>query len=307
MLLNNRYKIDNSDEDKIVLRSIEESKQSSIKKRMETLNESYGESLNYWENGDINSKSKIESWNSIKKKIERETLNEFYIKDKKVKKSKDPFGMYQFMRELLEEEPIMEGRYDKITNQISSDIFRKWKGDFSKGVKQSIYGGEYQTDDIEVEIEAYLSPNPKIEGLIADGGADEETNYIQVRFEINPSKLPEFWEEISMNLKDVIRHEIEHLTHGEGDNLKPSKFSPDDILIRQLIDSDLLSKSQYFKLEKEVDANLQGMYFRAKKEKRPFKDVIDTYLDAQDITPKEKEEILDIWRSRLKILNLPKF
>jgi hypothetical protein len=306
ILLNNRYKIDNSDEDKIVLRSIEESKQSSIKKRMETLNESYEQSLNYWKNGNINSKSRIESWNSIKKKIERETLKEFYIKDKKVKKQKDPFGMHQFMRELLEE-PIMEGRYDKITNQISSDIFRKWKEDFSKEIKQSVYKGEYQTGDVEVEVEAYLSPNPKIEGLIVDGGADEETNYIQVRFEINPSKLPGFWEEISMNLKDVIRHEIEHLTHGDGDNLKSSKFIPDDILIRQLINRELLPKSLYFKLEKEVDANLQGMYFRAKKEKRPFKDVINTYLDAQDITPKEKEEILDIWRSRLKALNLPKF
>ena len=49
------------------------------------------------------------------------------------------------------------------------------------------------------------------------------------------------------------------------------------------------------------------MYLRAKKEKRPFKDVIDTYLDAQDITLEEKEEILDIWRSRLPALNLPKF
>jgi hypothetical protein len=69
----------------------------------------------------------------------------------------------------------------------------------------------------------------------------------------------------------------------------------------------MLPPSQYFKLEKEVDANLQGMYLRAKKEKRAFKDVIDTYLDAQDITPEEKKEILDIWRGRLKALNLPKF
>jgi len=52
---------------------------------------------------------------------------------------------------------------------------------------------------------------------------------------------------------------------------------------------------------------LQGMYLRAKKEKRPFGDVINSYLDAQDITPEDKKEILDIWRSRLKVLNLPKF
>jgi hypothetical protein len=32
---------------------------------------------------------------------------------------------------------------------------------------------------------------------------------------------------------------------------------------------------------------------RAKKEKRPFADVVNTYLDAQKITSKEKEEILN--------------
>ena len=81
----------------------------------------------------------------------------------------------------------------------------------------------------------------------------------------------------------------------------------DDELYRKMIDSELLSKAEYFKLEKEIDANLQGMYFRAKKEKRPFRDVIDTYLDAQDITSKEKEEILNLWRTRNKVLNLPIF
>ena len=114
------------------------------------------------------------------------------------------------------------------------------------------------------------------------------------------------WSEISMNLKDVARHEIEHLTQSDLENY-PSKYIESDQLIRDLINAKLLSPSQYFKLEKEVDANLQGMYFRAKKEKRPFRDIIDDYLSAQKITPQEREEVLDLWRSRLSALNLPKF
>ena len=78
-----------------------------------------------------------------------------------------------------------------------------------------------------------------------------------------------------------------------------------------LIDADLLPKSQYFKLEKEVDAMLQGLYFKAKKAKRPFKDVINDYLnifiDQETITQEEKENILNIWRSRNKALSLPLF
>jgi hypothetical protein len=87
----------------------------------------------------------------------------------------------------------------------------------------------------------------------------------------------------------------------------PIKYIEDDTLIRDMIDMELLPKSDYFKLEKEIDANLQGMYFRAKKEHRPLKDIMDVYLDSQGMTSEEKEEILNIWRRRAKALSLPEF
>ena len=202
---------------------------------------------------------------------------------------------------------LNEGRYDKITNVISSKIFNQWKEDFEAGKEASRLDKFFPFEGNEIEIDANISFIPNSKTLKVDGGVDDETDYIDVRFEIDPEKLPEFWEEISFNLKDVIRHEIEHLTHGEGEVSIPNKRIEDDIFIRQLIKLKLLPKSQYFKLEQEIDANLQGMYLRAKKEKIPFRDVIDTYLDSQNITPEEKEEILDLWRSRLPALNLPKF
>ena len=74
----------------------------------------------------------------------------------------------------------------------------------------------------------------------------------------------------------------------------------------------MLAKSRYFKLAKEVEAMLQGLYFRAKKEKNMrFKDVVNRYLDhfvdKGEMTLKEKEEILDLWRTRLPALSLPRF
>ena len=202
---------------------------------------------------------------------------------------------------------LTEGRYDKITNQISSAIFRQWKEDFENGEDSSRVDTSFLFEGEEIDIDANISFIPNIGELRVDGGADDETDFIEVRFEVDPEKLPGFWEEISFNLKDVIRHEIEHLTHGEGFTSNPAKTMDDDMFMRQMIDMEMLPKADYFKLEKEIDANLQGMYLRAKKEKRPFRDVIDTYLDSQDITPEEKEEILDLWRSRLPALNLPKF
>ena len=207
----------------------------------------------------------------------------------------------------LTEGVLTEGRYDKISNQISSTIFKYWREDINNGAQASRLEQSFPFGDEELTIDANLSVIPGLGELNVDGGADDEEDYIQVRFEIDPEKLPEFWEEISMNLKDVIRHEIEHLTHGEGFTSNPDKTMDDDMFIRQMIDMEMLPKADYFKLEKEIDANLQGMYFRAKKEKRPFGDVINTYLDAQDITPEQKEEIMDLWRRKLPALNLPKF
>ena len=202
---------------------------------------------------------------------------------------------------------LNEGRYDKITNDISSAIFNQWKQDYENEVDASRYNQTFETDDLSIDIDANISFTPGLGKLSIDGGANAETGYIEVRFEVDPEKLPDFWSEISMNLKDVIRHEIEHLTHGEGYNENPGKLMSDDQFIRDMINAKILPKAAYFKLEKEIDANLQGMYLRAKKEKRPFGDVINSYLDAQDITSEDKKEILDIWRSRLKALNLPKF
>ena len=77
-LFNNEYRIDNSREYEVVLRSIEESAKPNIKKRMENMNESYDQSLNYFKNGDIFSQSKIERNNTLKKYNNRKQISELY-------------------------------------------------------------------------------------------------------------------------------------------------------------------------------------------------------------------------------------
>ena len=199
--------------------------------------------------------------------------------------------------------PLNEGRYDTISNKISSDIFTYWKDNLTDRV--ITFTNTYQHEGEDIDVEATLKQTPEIEYLNVDGGADDETDYIVVSFEVNPYELPQALMDISFNLKDVIRHEIEHLTHGEGFMSKSGKYMENDEMIRKMIDMEFLPKSSYFTLEKEVDANLQGMYFRAKKEKRPFRDVIDVYLNAQKITPEEKEKIINLWSKRTRALGLP--
>ena len=250
-------------------------------------------------------------------------------------KNKDPFGLNQYARELakgLEEAIVMEGRYDKSANQFSKIVFKAFKDIHDRGDKTGEFEfsvGPFEEDIYSEEFEFDLAGVVEItdDEYKVDGGAnagfdnkgDEITPLLSVKFKI--PKNPD-WQRVSFDIKDVVRHELEHLTQ-DGLNVKggvvsddpklarPSKQMADDQLFRDMIDMDLLPKADYFKLEKEVDAMLQGLYFKAKKSRRPFKDVINDYLnifiDQETITQEEKEEILNIWRSRLKALSLPIF
>ena len=269
-----------------------------------------------------------------KRLVQRHTPPEYNIdlRDGKViislpkiheKKTKDPFGLNQYARELasgLEEAiTLNEGRYDKITNQVSREVFTKFKEIYDSGDKKGNFtfsvgpdDEEIFSNDLEFNLEGYIEVSDEM--YQPDGGAnagydddgEEITPLIQVSFKI-PQDPKEFkWSEISFDIKDIVRHEIEHLTQ-DGENIKSGKYLEDDQLLRGLINAKMLPKSQYFKLEKEVDAMLQGLYFRAKKSRTPFKEVILDYFKKVGLTKEEQKQILNVWRKRRKALALPTF
>ena len=223
---------------------------------------------------------------------------------------------------------LNEGRYDKSTNQFSKIVFEAFKDIHDRGDKtgefeisvgpddEDIYSEQFEFDlvgVVEITDDEYSVDGGANSGF--DKKGDEITPLLSVKFKI--PKNPD-WQRVSFDIKDVVRHELEHLTQ-DGLNVKggfvsddpklarPSKQMADDQLFRDMIDMDLLPKADYFKLKKEIDAMLQGLYFKAKKSRRPFKDVIDDYLATQPINKEEKEEILNLWRSRGKALSLPIF
>jgi len=206
-------------------------------------------------------------------------------------------------------EVMAEGRYDKLSNTVSSDIFTAWKEGFEQGEIVIEYNESYDAlgDSFDVDAKLLLIKGYGKMEVHEDTGAgtDDGGDYIIVRMIIDPEMLPEFWSEISMTLKDITRHEIEHLTHqGGGFTANSAKIMRGDRARRDKIKAGQIPINQYFKLKKEIDANLQGMLFRAKKERRPFADVVNDYLDSQDITPKQKQEILTLWRNRMPALGI---
>ena len=276
------------------------------------------------------------NWNNLQKSLGdhkygqiTRSMDKLGIQEKKVK---DPFGLNAFAYELarLDEEPLNEGRYDKLTNQLSRIAFEVIKDGHDVGRKvvdtTFVVGPadedpDIVSDDFEFDFRVqaeYTKDEYKVDGG-ANAGFDDEGDEIQpllsIKFKI-PKEID--WQTVSFDLKDVVRHEIEHLTQ-DGANLKggtdsedpklvrPSKYMEDDQFIRDMIDADFLPKADYFKLEKEIDAMLQGLYYKAKKSRRPFKDVIAAYLATQPLSTEDKETILNLWRKRNKALALPLF
>ena len=268
------------------------------------------------------------------KKIPLSLINKEIARLKKMDKDPDKKGAQlgdknqkyykalQLAKTLKTTTNLNEGRYDAFANRLSSIVFEAFKDIHDRGDKEGEFEFRVDHPDDEHDIPSkdfYFDLMGKVEitddEYEVDGGANagfdkdgnEITPLLSVKFRI--PKNPD-WQRVSFDIKDVVRHELEHLTQ-DGDNVKSGKYMEDDQLIRDLIDADMLPKSAYFRLEKEVDAMLQGLYFKAKKSKRPFKDVIDDYLnifiDQETITQEEKENILDIWRSRGKALSLPVF
>jgi hypothetical protein len=229
---------------------------------------------------------------------------------------KDPFGLEQFARELM-----TEGVYDSLVTQLTKATINKWVEDSKKKPIPKKSYVDIDIDDVdgkgrEIEFNyvGVVEFDKKVDGYEVDGtsnSGEEEDKFpfIATLFKVNPKVLPQAWSKISADVSDVIRHEIEHLTQ-TGDNLRTGKYMDDDIQLRDLINkAKILPQSDYYKLEKEVDAMLQGLYLKAKKTRKPFKDVIKNYLDiAPGLEAKEdKEIILNLWRSRRGALSLPVF
>ena len=209
-------------------------------------------------------------------------------------------------------------RYDKLSSDIVASALSLWKKDFDNGKKVSQYFDQIE-DFLEFDIHCDIIFEGEGFSVLDSTGSDARdfddeddsmTPFIQISFAVNPTWLPDYWEEIYYHLCDVVRHEMEHITQ-DGisiGNYKPGKPIEDDSALRLLINSGVLGRAQYLILPKEVDANIQGLRFESRKRKESMINTIDRYLDTQGLSQNEREDVLDVWRQRSKkIGGIPTF
>ena len=243
---------------------------------------------------------------------------------------------------------LLEGMYDKLVGEINKDVFRTIKsamngsgtqekpkkfkgyevrkdpmptikiGDFLNSEKRYLYVGEYNDSVSGVETEVQLKFAVTEDGVepgkfYIDGSAEADEDYpsIEIQIAIHPNDGERTLSKIQPVLRDLVRHEIEHLTHGnKSASAKYSKIMRGDLAMRRKIKSNPELYYKYFLLPKEVDANIHGLYSKAKTIKQPYQKVVDDYLkslvDDEIITPKNRDLIYKTWKQRIpKIGGIP--
>jgi hypothetical protein len=243
---------------------------------------------------------------------------------------------------------LLEGMYDRLVGEINKDLFKTIKaamagsgtqqkpkkfkgyevrkdpmpttkiGDLLNSEKRNLYVGEYSDNvsgvDVEVELKFAVTEDGVEKGkFYIDGSAetDEEFPSIEVQIAVHPEDGERIFSKIQPVLRDLVRHEIEHLTHGnKSASAKYSKIMRGDLAMRRKIKSNPELYYKYFLLPKEVDANIHGLYSKAKTMKQPYQKVVDDYLnslvDDEIITSKNRDLIYKTWKQRIpKIGGIP--
>lgn len=214
---------------------------------------------------------------------------------------------------------------DNVSLKLTDEIFAHWNLDWNLGKTHSNFYKQIKRKGLEFDIEATIYfdkvEDQPIEGFISfdstgadsrdfDDDGNSQTPFIIVDLGIEKSWLPDYFTELYFHLVDIIRHEVEHITQGGESigNYQPGKPSDDDSLQRELIHQGLLHQSSYLILPKEVDANLEGLRLESKVRGEEMIDTINRYLNTQNLTCIERDNIISIWRNRgREIGNIPLF
>ena len=204
------------------------------------------------------------------------------------------------------EENLNEGRYDEEVLKQSRFVINKFKEEFGKefkGESDKSYIGWLKGTPIQkkkskefqlnYKLDLEFVPNKDLELMPFDIYANAGPNSIYIKIVYNPDLFPEAYNELTYEVKDAIRHELEHVGQYEFDkDAYPG--------------GENLEGFDYYTAEEEIPAFVQGLYKQAKTRKLPLSQIFDEFLAdrSAELTDKEEELIKLIWTD-YAIQNLP--
>ena len=206
--------------------------------------------------------------------------------------------IFNIIRPVIKEN-LNEGRYDQEILMQSRYMINQFKNSFGEEYEDSVEGnfpglfdskGEpfyYDLDykfipsDINV-----LGPLPYI--IEANGGK----NGIEIVIQYDPSSFPGAYNELIAEIKDSLRHELEHV----------SQFNLNKGFDMENINQDDLPFAEYLTLDYEIPAFIQGLYKRAKTKKIPLSKAINDFFDdySAELSDDEEKYVRKEWGKWIK-------
>ena len=193
--------------------------------------------------------------------------------------------------------PLQEISYDGETTIQSRYIINQLKASLGTYYEEETVGN---LNDIEYTLEFKLNPvksrdlgsTPYL--LDAAGGK----NSIELVINYIPSSLPQSFNDLIAELKDTLRHELEHVgqeNFKKGVKIDPSKNDTD------------LSLPEYLTLDYEIPAFIRGLNKKAKTKNISLGQAIDEFFleRAEEISYEEEAYVKRKWAEWIKE-NLPK-
>lgn len=192
-------------------------------------------------------------------------------------------------------ELITEGRYSQTIRQISMDIMKEvmtfiksddedmeWEDNY---VQETFHEKDDEEGDEEIfSVKLNLTKNDSdlpydIDAAYDFDDEEEYINYLEFNIDINPDLfIDKQINKFLAELKDAIRHEIEHLYQSENPN-KSVKHKKSKTLGQEVL------------TPKELPAYIQGFFTQAKTRKMYMDDIIDEWAEERKNNFKNKKEI----------------
>jgi len=187
----------------------------------------------------------------------------------------------------INENLIMEKKYDNIVKRIVNDIISLYKTkSFGKyqlpdDLRETEQYYDYPQLGIEFSLNLSIKKSKKVKTFEVDGDLYYKDNVIDIEIIVNPDSGNEIINDLVSELNEVVRHEIEHiLQYDNGRRTVKEQSDP----------------FKYYTHKYEIGAQRAGFKKRARREKNDMESLVRNwfkkYPHKHNLTPIQEEKVI---------------
>jgi len=165
---------------------------------------------------------------------------------------------------------IKEDKFDSVVRKLVKDIISvvKYQKNGEFGLPEDLSSEEifYKFPHLETEFSVFLDlqQDDNVDTVDVDGDYYPEDELIYITIKTNPFKKNQILHELTGELNELIRHELEHIKQNEEGYEFPDETEDPEL---------------YYTQKHEIDAQRKGFMRRARKENRSYEDLVRTWFD----------------------------